>query len=86
MSDVYIDKHDLTGRIVIPGRTPEFIGSYSVVYNGKLNEKRVRRVDPYSDCLLCLPVYHQVAVKIIRSVGALHTMRRVMVSLLPGCQ
>jgi hypothetical protein len=41
MSDVTIDDRDLTGRIVIPGRTPEFIGSYSVVYNGRLNGVKV---------------------------------------------
>jgi hypothetical protein len=77
MSDISIDNHDLTGRIVIPGRTPEFIGSYSVVYNGRLNEQRVRQVNVYSGYLLRLPACRQVAVKIIRSVGALHTMRRV---------
>jgi hypothetical protein len=29
------DRFDLTGNVVIRGRAPEFIGSYSVVYRGK---------------------------------------------------
>ena len=54
MSDVS-DRHDLTGKIVIQGRTPVFIGSYSIVYSGNLNEQRVRQ-RTIDACFAC-PAY-----------------------------
>ena len=36
------DRFDLTGKVVIRGRAPVFIGSYSVVYRGKWGASTVR--------------------------------------------
>jgi hypothetical protein len=71
------DRFDLTGKIVIRGRAPEFIGSYSVVYRGQWAENAVRFLKFLYRTMEILKCRPQVAVKIIRSVGALSTMRRV---------
>jgi len=67
---------DLTGSVRKLQRKPVFNGTYSTVYEGELDGKKVT----HSVCRAVIVIkdhLFQVAIKALRAVNSLHAMRRV---------